>query len=87
MRRNPPGWPPETAHTRPKISTVDRAYRQSTRVLGALLCAVGVVMVVATVTRGGGPLALGVVVGGLFAVLGAARVALAGGLRGTGERR
>ena len=55
--------------------------------LGALLCAVGVVMVVTTVTRGGGPLALGVIVGGLFAVLGAARVALAGGLRGTGERR
>jgi hypothetical protein len=56
-------------------------------VLGALLCAVGVVMVVTTVTRGGGPLALGVIVGALFAVLGAARVALAGGLRGTGERR
>ena len=66
---------------------MDRAYRQSTRVLGALLCAVGLVMVVATLTRGGGPLALGVIVGALFAALGAARVALAGGLRGTGGRR
>jgi hypothetical protein len=66
---------------------VDRVYRQSTRVLGALLCAVGLVMVVATVSRGGGPLALGVIVGALFAALGAARVALAGGWRGTSERR
>ena len=66
---------------------MERAYRQSTRVLGALLCAVGLVMVVATLSRGGGPLALGVIVGGLFAALGAARVALAGGWRGTGERR
>ena len=66
---------------------MDRAYRESTRLLGALLCAVGVVMVVATLTRGGGPLALGVIVGAVFAALGAARVALAGGLRGTGGRR
>jgi hypothetical protein len=34
-------------------------------------------MVVSTVARGGGPLALGVVVGVLFAALGAARVWLA----------
>ena len=53
------------------------AYVSSQRVLGALLCVVGVAMVVATVARGGGPLALGVVVGVLFAALGAARVWLA----------
>ena len=55
--------------------------------LGALLFAVGIVMVVSALARGGGPLALGVIVGTLFAALGAARVALAGGARGTGERR
>jgi multisubunit Na+/H+ antiporter MnhG subunit len=49
----------------------------SQRVLGALLCVVGVAMVVSTLARGGGPLALGVVVGVLFAALGAARVWLA----------
>ena len=66
---------------------MDRAYRQSTRVLGALLFAVGIVMVVSALARGSGPLALGVIVGTLFAALGAARVVLAGGPRGTGERR
>jgi hypothetical protein len=60
---------------------VERAYRHSTRALGALLFALGVTMVVATLARGGGPLALGVLVGALFAVLGAARVYLAGGIR------
>lgn len=49
----------------------------SQRVLGGLLGAVGAVMVVATLARGGGPLALGFVVGLLFVALGAARIWLA----------
>ena len=53
------------------------AYSTSQRVLGGLLCAVGVAMVVATLARGGGPLALGFVVGLLFTALGAARIWLA----------
>lgn len=53
------------------------AYSTSQRVLGGLLCTVGIVMVVATLSRGGGPLALGLVVGVLFVALGAARVWLA----------
>lgn len=53
------------------------AYAVSQRVLGGLVCVVGIAMVVATLARGGGPLALGVVVGVLFAALGAARVWLA----------
>jgi drug/metabolite transporter (DMT)-like permease len=57
---------------------VERAYNHSTRVLGSLIALLGVVMVVTTVARGGGPLALGVVLGVLFAVLGCARVYLAG---------
>jgi len=38
---------------------------------------VGVVLVASTLLRGGGPLALGVVLGVLFAMLGAARLYLA----------
>lgn len=56
---------------------MDRAYLASSRALSALLCLVGVVLVVSTLARGGGPLALGVIVGVLFALLGAARLRLA----------
>jgi hypothetical protein len=56
---------------------VERAYRHSTRVLGGALFVLGVAMVIATLARGGGPLALGVIVGVAFALLGAARVFLA----------
>jgi hypothetical protein len=59
---------------------VERAYRNSTRLFSALIALLGVVMVVTTLARGGGPLALGVVLGVLFAVLGCARLYLAGGL-------
>jgi len=47
------------------------------RALSLLLCVVGLVMVVSTLARGGGPLAIGVIVGVMFAVLGAARFWLA----------
>jgi hypothetical protein len=57
--------------------SASRAYVTSQRALGALLCAVGVAMVASTLARGGGLLALGVVVGLPFAALGAARVWLA----------
>jgi len=56
---------------------VKDAYSISQRVLGGLVCAVGVAMVVATLARGGGPLALGLIVGVLFVALGAARIWLA----------
>ena len=59
------------------IPPVQQAYRQSTRILGALICVLGVGILVATLARGGGPLALGVVVGAAFALLGAGRVYLA----------
>ena len=54
------------------------AYRQSTRVLGAVICLLGIVLLVSTLARGGGPLALGVLVGLAFTLLGAGRVYLAG---------
>ena len=61
-----------------------RAYHLSTRVLGSLIALLGVAMVVTTLARGGGPLALGVVLGVLFAILGAARVYLAAPRRARG---
>ena len=53
------------------------AYRHSTRLLGAVTCALGLALVVATLARGGGPLSLGVVVGVGFAAIGAGRLYLA----------
>jgi hypothetical protein len=53
------------------------AYRQSTRVLAALTLALGVTLIILTFVRGGGPLALGVVVGAGFVVIGAGRLYLA----------
>ena len=45
--------------------------------MGVAILLLGVAMVVATIARGGGPLALGVVVGVAFALLGAGRLVLA----------
>jgi hypothetical protein len=56
---------------------VERAYRQSTRALGGLLFLVGVAMVASTLARGGGPLALGVVLGTMLALVGVGRAYLA----------
>lgn len=55
------------------------AYVASTRVLGGLLVLVGVAMVVSALARGGGVLALGVVLGTMLALLGAGRLWLARG--------
>lgn len=57
---------------------MERAYRQSTRVLGSLIAALGIAMVAVTLAGGGGPLALGVVLGVLLTLLGAGRAFLAG---------
>jgi hypothetical protein len=56
---------------------VERLYRSSTVLIGSLTCLIGIALVVTTLARGGGPLAVGVVVGTLFALLGAGRVVLA----------
>ena len=57
---------------------MQRAYRQSTRVFAAATFALGVAMVVTTIARGGGVLALGVIVGVAFMGIGAGRLYLAG---------
>jgi hypothetical protein len=61
---------------------VQRAYLASTRALSVLLLVLGVAMVVSALVRGGGALALGVVLGTLFTLLGAARLWLARGRDG-----
>ncbi len=56
---------------------VQRLYRESTRAVGAIICLLGIAMVVITLASGGGPLALGVILGVAFALLGALRVVIA----------
>ena len=56
---------------------MQRAYRQSTLLFGVLMVLLGTAIAVTAVARGGGPLSYGVVVGVLFAALGAARLYLA----------
>lgn len=60
-----------------------RVYALSTRVLSAMIMLVGIAMAATALARGGGALALGVVLGTMLALLGAGRLWLA--VRG-GER-
>jgi hypothetical protein len=57
---------------------VDRAFRASTRLIGAFTFLLGLTMIAVTLARGGGPVAIGVVGGLLFALVGAARFRRAG---------
>jgi hypothetical protein len=52
---------------------VDRAYRASTRLIAIVTFFLGIAMVTITLANGGGPLAVGVVAGAMFAVLGVIR--------------
>ena len=58
---------------------MQRAYAASTRVLSTVLLLIGVAMVVLALAQGGGPLALGVILGVMLALVGAARLWLARG--------
>jgi hypothetical protein len=58
---------------------VRRAYTTSTRVMSAVILVIGIAMIVSALARGGGALALGVVLGVLLALLGAGRLWLARG--------
>jgi drug/metabolite transporter (DMT)-like permease len=68
------------------MRSVQRAYRESSRAVGAIICLLGIVMVVVTLANGGGPLALGVIVGVAFAVLGALRVVIVNRLSRPGDK-
>jgi len=52
--------------------------RASTRVLSIAMVAIGIVLFVSTLVRGGGPLSTGVIFGILFAAAGLARLFLLG---------
>ena len=52
-------------------------HRTTTRILSLLIIGIGVALIAATVAKGGGPLAKGVLLGGLFVALGAGRLYLA----------
>lgn len=52
-------------------------YPASIRVFSAALVIIGIVMLVSTIARGGGPLANGVLLGVLFCAMGAGRYYLA----------
>lgn len=62
---------------RPNIFGVERAYRQSTRVLSLIMVAIGIGLIAVTLVNGGGPLSTGVLFGALLAALGAGRFYLA----------
>jgi hypothetical protein len=49
-------------------------HRAGSMVLSAAMVVVGIVMLVVTLARGGGPLAIGVVLGVLFVVAGGGRL-------------
>jgi hypothetical protein len=57
---------------------VDRTFRASTRVIGAVTFLLGLTMIVVTIASGGGPAAIGVVAGAIFVVVGAVRFRVAG---------
>lgn len=52
---------------------MDRAYRASTRAIAVVTFLLGLVMIAVTIARGGGPLAIGVIAGALFAAVGVIR--------------
>jgi 1,4-dihydroxy-2-naphthoate octaprenyltransferase len=56
---------------------VQRAYLNSTRALSAVILVLGLVMIVSALAHGGGPFALGVVLGAMLALLGVGRLWLA----------
>ena len=61
---------------------MQRAYMGSTRALSFLLILLGLVLIVSALARGGGVLAVGVLVGACFTLAGAGRLWLLRGLRG-----
>ncbi|GAC1316143.1 MAG: hypothetical protein NVSMB25_01300 [Thermoleophilaceae bacterium] len=52
-------------------------HRNATRLIGILTAVLGVALIARTIASGGGPLALGVVIGAAFVLLGGGRVYMA----------
>ena len=64
---------------------LSRFYSESSKVMAGALVLLGVAMVASTLARGGGAFTLGVILGVLFVLLGAARLRLAGVLGSSGR--
>ncbi len=60
---------------------LERVYRNSTRALSAVIVVLGGAMIATALAGGGGPLALGVILGTLLVLLGLGRLYLARGRR------
>jgi len=60
----------------------DEVYRGVTRVFAVVILCFGVAIVVVTLSKGGDPLSMGILIGVLFTALGAGRLYLA--MRGRG---
>jgi hypothetical protein len=63
------------------MPTPRELHRGATRLMSTLMVIIGVALVVSTLARGGGPLAIGVLLGVLFVAAGAGRFYLARGAR------
>jgi hypothetical protein len=59
------------------MPTPREVHRGATRVMSLVMIVLGVAIVASTLARGGGPLAIGVLLGGLFVAVGAGRLYLA----------
>jgi hypothetical protein len=64
------------------MSSPERIYQGSVRVLSMLFVGLGVAILATTIARGGGPLSIGVLMGVGFVAVGAGRLYVTGRLRG-----
>lgn len=71
-----------TAPDRDYDGLMQRAYLGSTRALSFVLILLGLVLIVSALARGGGVLAVGVLIGACFTLAGAGRLWLLRGIRG-----
>jgi hypothetical protein len=70
-------WPPLIAKpVNKKRPSPNEGYQLAVRIFSVVIIGFGVLMLIVTVARGGGPLAVGVLFGLLFIALGAGRLYL-----------
>ncbi len=70
---------PDRRLTAPPVPDPQKLHRGATRLTSLLLVVLGVLLVVSTLARGGGPLAVGLLLGLLLAGAGGARLYLSRG--------
>jgi hypothetical protein len=59
------------------MSTPERIYRRSVRAFSVIMVAIGIALVATTLANGGGPLAIGFILGIAFVAVGAGRLWIA----------